>query len=173
MVILETPSGKLIKTLTREGLDGGIRYLAVLPDGRLVAASRQRRRVGLESKVGTGRGPVPTQADRPSGADMERVAVNVNGGDMPARGATIAFATSDGIMLWDAEKRAVQKKMGTGPMYSVAWSLPLHRLIATQGDRVAIYDEPSGELLASQIIWYGPGKHLFLSPEGHIRCLRQ
>jgi hypothetical protein len=55
-------------------------------------------------------------------------------------------------------------------MFSVAWSLPLHRLIAAQGDRIAIYDVPSGELLASQVIWYGPGKHLFLSPEGHMRC---
>ena len=76
-------------------------------------------------------------------------------------------------MLWDADKRAVQKKIGTGPMYSVAWSLPLHRLIAAQDDRIAIYDEPSGELLASQVIWWGPGKHLFLSPEGHMRCSRK
>jgi hypothetical protein len=53
---------------------------------------------------------------------------------------------------------------------SVARSLPLHRLIAAQEDRLAIYDEPSGELLASQVIWWGPGKHLFLSPEGHMRC---
>ena len=89
---------------------------------------------------------------------------------MPAGGTTIAFATSDGIVLWDADKQAVQKKIGTGPMYSVAWSLPLHRLIAAQDDRIAIYDVPSGELLASQIIWWGPGKHLFLSPEGHMRC---
>ena len=55
-------------------------------------------------------------------------------------------------------------------MYSVAWSAPLHRLIAAQEDRLAIYDVPSGELLASQVIWWGPGKHLFLSPEGHVRC---
>ena len=55
-------------------------------------------------------------------------------------------------------------------MYSVAWSLPLHRLIAAQEDRLVIYDVPSGELLASQVIWWGPGKHLFLSPEGHSRC---
>jgi hypothetical protein len=32
-----------------------------------------------------------------------------------------------------------------------------------------LYDEPSGELLASQVTWWGPGKHLFLSPEGHVR----
>jgi hypothetical protein len=43
-------------------------------------------------------------------------------------------------------------------------------LIAAQQDRIAIYDEPTGELLASQVIWWGPGKHLFLSPEGHVRC---
>ena len=29
---------------------------------------------------------------------------------------------------------------------------------------------PTGELLASQVIWWGPDKHLFLSPEGHMRC---
>jgi hypothetical protein len=33
------PSGKVLQTLTRESLEGGIRFLAVLPDGRLVAAS--------------------------------------------------------------------------------------------------------------------------------------
>ena len=51
-----------------------------------------------------------------------------------------------------------------------AFTWSLHRLIAAQDDRIAIYDEPSGELLASQVIWWGPGKHLFLSPEGHVRC---
>ncbi len=55
-------------------------------------------------------------------------------------------------------------------MYSVAWSLPLHRLIAAQEDRLVIYNAPSGELLATQVIWWGPGKHLFLSPAGHSRC---
>ena len=104
------------------------------------------------------------------GSDLVRVEINVNDGTIPAGGTTIAFATSDGIVLWDADKQAVQRKIGTGPMYSVAWSLPLHRLIAAQDDRLAIYDVPTGELLASQVIWWGPGKHLFLSPEGHVRC---
>jgi hypothetical protein len=118
--------------------------------------------------------------DAPAGSDREkcrhcgdlvRVEINVNDGSMPmpSGGTTIAFATSDGIVLWDADKQAVQKRVGTGPMYSLAWSLPFHRLIAAQDDRIVIYDEPSGELLASQIIWYAPGKHLFLSPEGHVR----
>ena len=104
------------------------------------------------------------------GGDLVRVEINVHDGATPAGGTTIAFATSDGIVLWDADKQAVQEKIGTGPMYSVAWSLPLHRLIAAQDDRIAIYDVPSGELLATQVIWWGPGKHLFLSPEGHMRC---
>ena len=92
------------------------------------------------------------------GDDLVRVEINVNDGTTPAGGTTIAFATSDGIVLWDADKQAVQRKIGTGPIYSVAWSLPLHRLIAAQDDRIAIYDEPSGELLASQVIWCGPGE---------------
>ena len=92
------------------------------------------------------------------GDDLVRVEINVNDGTTLAGGTTIAFATSDGIVLWDADKQAVQGKIGTGPFYSVAWSLPLHRLIAAQEDRIAIYDEPSGELLASQVIWYGPGE---------------
>jgi hypothetical protein len=96
--------------------------------------------------------------------------INVYDGATAAGGTTIAFATSDGIVLWDANKRAVRRKVGNGPMYAVAWSLPLHRLITTQDDRVAIYDVPTGELLASQIIWWGAGKHLFLSPEGHVQC---
>jgi hypothetical protein len=80
------------------------------------------------------------------------VEINVHDGTTPAGETTIAFATSDGIVLWDADKRAAQRKIGTGQMYTVAWSLPYHRLIATQEDRIAIYDEPSGELLASQVI---------------------
>ena len=168
VVILKMPSGKVLRTLTREGLDGGIRYLAALPDGRLVAASHN----GAVSVWNAKWEPVGElfrlKKTVRQGDDSEET--NVNDGEMPTGGTTIAFATSDGIVFWDADKQAVQKKIGTGPIYSVAWSLPLHRLIAAQDDRLAIYDEPSGELLASQIIWWGPGKHLFLSPEGHIRC---
>jgi len=157
VVILEMPSGKVLRTLEREGLDGGIRYLVVLTDGRLVAASQNGFISVWNSKWETVGEIVP-------------LGIDVRDGAMPAGGTAIAFATSDGIVLWDADKQAVQGKIGTGPTYSVAWSLPLHRLFAAQQDRLAIYDDPSGELLGSQVIWYGPGKHLFLSPEGHMRC---
>ena len=170
VVILEMPSGKVLRTLEREGLDGGIRYLAVLPDGRLVAASHNGAVSVWNSKWETVGDLFRLEKTVRQGSDLVRVEINVNDGAMPAGGTTIAFATSDGIVLWDADKQAIQKKIGTGPMYSVAWSLPLHRLIAAQEDRLVIYDEPTGELLASQVIWWGPGKHLFLSPEGHMRC---
>ena len=170
VVILEMPSGKVLRTLEREGLEGGIRYLAVLPDGRLVAASGNGAVSVWNSKWETVGDLFRLKKTVRQGGDLVRVEINVNDGTIPAGGTTIAFATSDGIVLWDADKRAVQRKVGTGPMYSVAWSVPLHRLIAAQEDRLAIYDEPSGELLASQVIWWGPGKHLFLSPEGHMRC---
>ena len=170
VVILETPSGKVLKTLVREGLDGGIRCLAVLPDGRLVAASGNGAVSVWNSKWEPVGDLIRLKKTVRQGSDLVREEINVNDGAMPVAGTTIAFATSDGIVLWDADKQAIQGKMGTDPMYSVAWSLPLHRLIAAQYDRLAIYDVPSGELLASQVIWYGPGKHLFLSPEGHMRC---
>ena len=170
VLILEMPSGKVLRTLEREGLEGGIRYLAVLPDGRLVAASGNGAVSVWNSKWETVGDLVRLENTVRQGGDMARVEINVHDGATPAGGTTIAFATSDGIVLWDADKQAIQGKIGTGPMYSVAWSLPLHRLIAAQADRLVIYDVPSGELLASQVIWYGPGKHLFLSPEGHVRC---
>ena len=170
VVILEMPSGKAIKTLEREGLDGGIRYLAVLSDGRLVAASGNGAVSVWNSKWETVGDLFRLRKTVRQGDVLERVEINVNDGTATRGGTTIAFATSDGIVLWDADKRSVQKNVGTGPIYSVARSLPLHRLIAAQEDRIAIYDEPSGELLASQVIWYGPGKHLLLSPEGHVRC---
>jgi WD40 repeat protein len=157
VVILEMPSGKVLRTLEREGLEGGVRHLAMLPDGRLVAASFS----GAVSVWNSKWEPV---------GDLVRVGINVHIGTTPARGTTSAFATSDGIVLWCADKQAVQKKVGTGPAYAVAWSVPLHRLIAAQDDRIALYDASTGELLAWQIIWWGPGKHLFLSPEGHVRC---
>ena len=171
-MILEMPSGKVLKTLTREGLDGGIRYLAVVADGRLVAASGNGTVSVWNAKWETVGDLVRLKKTVRQGSDLVRVEINVNDGTMPAPvgGTTIAFATSDGIVLWDADKQAIQKKVGAGPIYSVAWSVPVHRLIAAQEDRIAIYDEPTGELLASQLIWYGPGKHLFLSPEGHVRC---
>jgi len=157
VLILEMPSGKVLRTLQQEEFSGGIRCLAALPDGRLIAASRN----GVVS-VWNSKGEVVGY--------LAQVGNSVNDGTIPAGGMTIAFATSDGIVLWDADKQVVQGKIGTGKIYSVAWSLPLHRLIAAQEDRLAIYDVPSGELLASQIIWYGPGKYLLLSPEGHMRC---
>ncbi len=171
VVILELPSGKVLQTLERKGLDGGIRYLAVLPDGRLIAASHNGAVSVWNSKWETVGDLVRLKKSVLQGSDLVPVEINVNDGAMQKiSGTTIAFGTSDGIVLWDADKQAVQKKVGTGPIYSVAWSLPLHRLIAAQEDRIAIFDEPSGELLASQVIWWGPEKHLFLSPEGHVRC---
>ena len=156
VLILEMPSGKVLRTLEREGLDGGIRYLAVLADGRLVAAS--------------GNGAVSVWNSKwETVGDLARLGLDIRDGAMPVGGTMIAFATSDGIVLCDAQKLAVRKEIGTGPTYSVAWSLPLHRLFAVQDDRIAIYDVPSGELLASQVIWWGPGKHMLLSPEGHVR----
>ncbi len=170
VLILEIPSGKVLRTLNREGLEGGIHCLAVLPDGRLVAASGNGAVSVWNSKWEAVRELVRLRRTVHRGNEILREEINVNNGVLPAGGATIAFATSDGIVLWDADKQAIQKKIGTGPIYSVAWSLPLHRLFAAQDDRLAIYDVPTGELLASQVIWYGPGKHLFLSPEGHVRC---
>ena len=125
----------------------------MLPDGRLVAASHNGAVSVWNSKWETVGDLFRLKKTVRQGGDLVRVEINVNDGTMPAGGTTIAFATSDGIVLWDADKQAVQKKIGTGPMYSVAWSLPLHRLIAAQEDRIAIYDVPSGELLASQVIW--------------------
>ena len=157
VVILEMPSGKVLRTLERAGLAGGIRYLGWLPDGRLVAASHNGTVSVWNSKWQTA-------------GDLVRLGTDINDGTTPAGGTTTALATSDGLLLWDADKQVVQGKVGTGPTYSVAWSLPLHRLIAAQDDRLVIYDVPSNTLLAAQIIWWGPGKHLFISPEGHMRC---
>jgi WD40 repeat protein len=170
VLILETPSGKVLQTLGRAEFEGGIRYLAVLPDGRLVAASHNGVVSVWNSKWETVGALARLTKTVRQGGDMVRADIDVNNGATSAGGTTIALATSDGIVLWDADKQAVGKTVGTGPMYSVAWSLPLHRLFADQGDRLVIYDEPSGELLASQVIWWGPGKHLLLSPEGHMRC---
>jgi len=141
----------------------------VLPDGRLVAASHNGAVSVWNSRWETVGDLVRLKKTIRQGSDLVRVEINVYDGTILAGGTTIAFATSDGIVLWDADKQAVQAKLGTGPMRSVAWSLPLHQLIADQCGRLAFYDEPTGELLASQVIWWGPGKHLFLSPEGHVR----
>ncbi len=84
VVILEMPSGKVLKTLTREGLDGGIRYLAVVADGRLVAASGNGAVSVWNAKWETVGDLVRLKKTVRQGSDLVRVEINVNDGTMPA-----------------------------------------------------------------------------------------
>jgi len=201
VVVLEAMSEKVLQTLERPGLNGGIRHLAWFADDRLAAVaangavslwkcqSTPRTQVGQVGRVFRLAAVSRALSDEPRETamspaqpiepltppqweplgDVVQLEVAVYAAATAPKGTAMALATSDGIVLWDADQPAAKAKLGSGPTYSVAWSGPLNTLIAAHEDRISLYDLASRELLCSQLIWWGQEKYVFLSPDGHAR----
>lgn len=161
VLVLESSSGRLLKTLTHSTHSGGITVLLWLDDGGLMATSWQGGNTTIwDADSGQTRlGPLRL-------ADYVFMAAPAG----PA--TTLALVTNRNVMFWDRGPQASAMALGAATNYAGDWlhdlgcSPALGNLVVPLRDRIGIYDLAQRRLLGSHLVWSGED-YMFVSPEGH------